>query len=151
MPAITTQAAVYCRGTIAGADAQHRASVLASLAKRRGWLVAATFVDDDGHRPQLKALQAAVMAGTVHAVLVTDVAELGAGVTDIVETLARLTDQGVALVATSPPLDSTRTEGKVMLRLAQHLAEHQADIRRERQRSSKRKKPAGGPRRKPMQ
>jgi DNA invertase Pin-like site-specific DNA recombinase len=99
MPTTPTRAAIYCRGTIAGADAQHRASALASLVKRRGWTVAGTFVDEGGHRPQLKALQAAVMAGAVRAVIVTDVAELGAGVADIVQTLAWLADQGVELVA----------------------------------------------------
>jgi hypothetical protein len=41
--------------------------------------------------------------------------------------------------------------GRARFELIEHLAEFQAGVRRERQRSSKPRKPAGGPRRKPMQ
>jgi hypothetical protein len=69
-----TRAAVYACGTLAGAEPKLRAHALASLAKRRGWHVAGSYVDERGHQPQLKALQAAIMAGDVRAILVTDVA-----------------------------------------------------------------------------
>jgi DNA invertase Pin-like site-specific DNA recombinase len=146
MPAVPTRAAVYACGTLAGAEPQHRARALASLAERRSWTLAGTYVDERAQRPQLKTLQAAIMAGEVRAILVADDCELGAGVVGVVETLSWLAGQGVDLVALHPPLESGSADGKVMLRLAWHLAEHQADIRRQRQRSSRPKKPAGEPR-----
>jgi hypothetical protein len=101
---------------------------LANEVQRRGWTLAGSYLDTVGHRPRLKALQAAVMKGAVYVVLLTDICELAPDVAGIVQALAWLAER-VMLVSIRPSMDTGTIEGRVMLRMALHLAEHQSTMR----------------------
>lgn len=109
-----------------------RRAALERHAKAKGWPRTQTYHDTGGHRPELHRLQAAIMAGAVQAVVVGDVAELGRGVIEIIETLAWLDEQGVALYALAPDIDSHKVGGRMVLALAARLAELQSGVRRKR-------------------
>jgi DNA invertase Pin-like site-specific DNA recombinase len=90
------------------------------------------------------------MAAKLDVVMVADLNQLGNGVLQVIETAAWLDAQGVHLYSIYPPLDTGTPDGLKQATLIRHLAADQGDIRRERQRSSKPRKPPGGPRRKPL-
>jgi DNA invertase Pin-like site-specific DNA recombinase len=138
-------AALYLTGA---ADVPARRAALERLAQAKGWPRTETLHDTEGHRPELRRLQGSIMAGGVQAVIVGDVAELGRGVVEIIETLAWLDAQGVALYALTPPIDSHRVGGRMALALAARLAEFHSGVRRERLEAGKPGR-SGGARKRP--
>jgi hypothetical protein len=70
------RAALYVAGT---ADVDMRRAKLADEARRKHWQVPATYHDTRGTWPELKRLQAAVMADELQTVMVHDVTDLGGG------------------------------------------------------------------------
>jgi hypothetical protein len=127
LPKPHKRAALYLAGA---ADADMRRAILTDEAKLKHWQVAATYHDTRGIRPELKRLQAAIMAGKVDALMVWDLTELGNGVLDVVETAAWLHAQGVYLYAAHPAETETHdVRGRARLELIAHLAEFQARIR----------------------
>jgi DNA invertase Pin-like site-specific DNA recombinase len=121
---------VFGRGRIDDTDPHHRGYILAETAAKSGWHVLQAYCDSAGTRPELKALQAAIMAGKIQALMLDDIAELGSIVVAVVETLAWLREQGVHLLCLHPIMDSGDRYGRAVLTLASHLAEFNADIRR---------------------
>jgi hypothetical protein len=105
----TRIAALYLTGV---ADVPACRAALERLAEAKGWPRFETYHDTEGHRPELRRLQGAVIAGAVQAVMVADVAELGRGV--------------------NPAIDSHKVAGGMALALAAHLAEFHSGVRRER-------------------
>jgi DNA invertase Pin-like site-specific DNA recombinase len=148
MPKPTRRAAIYLC-TVSDLQAHRQRHALEQTAEQRSWQIISTFRDTDGRRPELRRLQAAVIAGELDAVMLADLTDLGASILAVVETAAWLHER-VWLFALQPAgLERHDIKGRGMTELIAHLAEFQADIRRERQRSSTPSKPAGGPRRKP--
>jgi DNA invertase Pin-like site-specific DNA recombinase len=85
------RAALYLAGT---EDADMRRAILTDEARLRHWQVAATYHDTRGSRPELKRLQAAIMAGEVEALMVWDRTELSDGVLEACALAAHLNEQG---------------------------------------------------------
>jgi DNA invertase Pin-like site-specific DNA recombinase len=142
------RAAVYLF-TADDIEARRLRRALEQTAGERDWQITCAFRDTDGRRPELRRLQAAVLAGELDVVMLADLTDLAASILAVVETAAWLHER-VYIYALKPAGTETHdVRGRARFELLAHLAEWQADIRRERQRSSKRKRPAGGPRRKP--
>jgi DNA invertase Pin-like site-specific DNA recombinase len=77
------RAAIYLAGT---EDADMRRAILRDEAKLRECRAAATYHDTRGSRPELKRLQAAIMVGELQTVIVYDVAKLGRGILEAIDT-----------------------------------------------------------------
>jgi DNA invertase Pin-like site-specific DNA recombinase len=80
----TRCAAIYLYGT----DVAEPRAMLEALAKARAWQILETHHDTRGNRPELKRLQAAVMAGKVQAVMVYDVVESARSVPVVVSLIS---------------------------------------------------------------
>jgi hypothetical protein len=146
-PKPTRIAAIY----LYGADvAEHRA-MLEALATAHAWQILETHHDIAASRPELKKLQASVMAANLDVVMVADLNQRGNGVLQVIETAAWLDAQRVHLYSINRPLDTGTTDGLKQPTLIRQLASYQSDIRRKRQRARKPRKSADGPRRKPIQ
>jgi DNA invertase Pin-like site-specific DNA recombinase len=132
----TRFAAIYLYGT----DVAEPRAMLEALARARAWQILETHHDTRGSRPELKRLQAAIMAREIDAVMVWDLAELGNGVLEVVETTAWVHAQGVYLYARHPEgTESLTVQGRARLELIAHLAEFQANVRRQRAKGSGRR------------
>jgi DNA invertase Pin-like site-specific DNA recombinase len=131
-----------------GRDTDRQRGQLEVLAASHGWHIFETHADTQASRPELKRLQAAIMAGKVDLIMVHALADLGAGLAEMIETAAWIQAQGVHLWSINPPIDSSSKAGRALMDLIGYLADVHSDKRRERQRSSPPKKPPGGARRK---
>jgi hypothetical protein len=84
------------------------------------WTVLCKRGRDSKHAVMAPCNSSIVMVGVVQSVVVGDVAELGSGVIEIVETLAWPDERGVALYALTPDIDSHNVGGRAALALAAH-------------------------------
>jgi DNA invertase Pin-like site-specific DNA recombinase len=103
---------VFGRGRIDYIDPNHRGRMLAAAAAKGGWHVLHAYCDSAGTRPELMALQAAIMAGKIQALMLHDIAELGSTVVAVVESLAWLREQGVHLCCLHPMMDTGDPYGR---------------------------------------
>lgn len=139
----TRLAALYCYGPDGG-GAQR--AILEAVATGHAWQIVETRHDSIASRPELKSLQASVMAHKLEVIMLHDLGELGNGVLEVVETAAWIEAQGVHIYCINPPLDTGTPAGRKQMELIRYLAGYQGEKRRERQRSSP--KPPGGARKK---
>jgi DNA invertase Pin-like site-specific DNA recombinase len=133
----TRFAAIYLYGTDVAEEAR---AMLEAHARARAWQILETHHDTRASRPELKRLQAAIMARQVETLMVWDLTELGNGVLEVVETAAWLHAQGVYLYTQHPKgTESHTVQGRARLELIAHLAEFQAHVRRQRAKGSGRR------------
>jgi hypothetical protein len=144
-PKPTRIAAIY----LYGADVGQPRAMLEALATAHAWQILETHHDTAAQRPELKKLQATLMAARLDAVMVADLTELENSVLEVIETAAWLDAQGVHLYSINPPLDTGTPDGHKQVTLIRHLAEYQSDIRRLHAKRGTPRKPPGGARRKP--
>lgn len=127
-----------------------------AYAERRGWSVAAEFVDNDqsasrGVRPAYRQMLAAVDAGTVDGVIAWDLDRLHRRPTELEAFIATADAHGLALGTVGGEVDLGTAAGRLHARIMGSVARHEIEHKSERQTAAARQaaslgKPTGGPR-----
>ena len=136
----TVRAAVYCRisddrrGLGLGVPRQHQDCL--ELARRHGWQVTVTFIDNDVSaysgkpRPQYDQLMQAVQAGAVDVVVAWDPDRLHRSPAELEAFIAAVERAGVDVVTVQAGRwDLSTASGKLVARMLGSIARHESDQR----------------------
>lgn len=127
-----------------------------AYADRRGWTVAAEYVDNDqsatrGRRPAYRRLLADIEAGAVDGVIAWDLDRLHRRPTELESFIALADVRGLALGTVGGEVDLGTAAGRLHARIMGSVARHEIEHKSERQTAAARQaaslgKPTGGPR-----
>src|SRR3954454_24013143 len=139
----TVRAGVYCRisddrrGLGLGVARQHQDCL--ELARRHGWQVTATFIDNDVSaysgkpRPQYDQLMQAVQAGAVDVVVACDQERVHRSPAELEAFIAAVERPGVDVVTVrAGQWDLSTASGKLVARMLGSIARHESDHKSER-------------------
>src|SRR3954451_25416061 len=139
----TVRAGVYCRisddgrGLGLGVARQHQDCL--ELARRHGWQVTATFIDNDESaysgkpRPQYAALMQAVQAGDVDVIVAWDPDRLHRSPAELEAFITAVERAGVDVVTVQAgQWDLSTASGKLVARMLGSIARHESDHKSER-------------------
>ncbi len=128
----------YCRVSTEGQTIEPQRIELADYATRRGWTVLREFSDvisgGKTSRAGLGALMAAVEAGEIEAVLVVKLDRMARSLSHFAQLVALLDRAGVALIATSQGIDTSKDNpaGRLQMHVLAAVAEFERSLIRER-------------------
>lgn len=116
--------ALYCRVSTSDQRCELQRADLTAEAARRGWTVAAEFIDEgfsgkSNNRPAFKRIMAAAQKGAFDVVMVTKIDRWGRSVAHLAQSIAELESYGVRFIATSQGIDTDQSNP--MSRLLLHL------------------------------
>jgi DNA invertase Pin-like site-specific DNA recombinase len=130
--------ALYARvSTLNGQHPEMQLSELREFAARRGWSVAAEYVDEGvsgskESRPALNRLMADAHHRRFDAVLVWKIDRFGRSLKHLVNAIADLTAYGVAFVSLRDNIDLSTPSGRLMLQIIGAMAEFELSLTQER-------------------
>lgn len=119
---------IYLRVSQTDQDERNQLLDLQRVAEQRGWDIAETYVDHgitgkQDRRPALERLRKDAMHGKLDVVAAWSIDRLGRSLAHVVNLLADLTEQKVAVYLHQQQVDSTTTAGKAMLGMCAVFAE----------------------------
>lgn len=119
---------IYLRVSQADQDERNQLLDLQRVAEQRGWDITETYVDHGisgtrDRRPALDRLRKDAMHGKLDVVAAWSIDRLGRSLPQVVNLLAGLTEQHVAVYLHQQQVDSTTTAGKAMLGMCAVFAE----------------------------
>jgi putative DNA-invertase from lambdoid prophage Rac len=127
--------AAYVRVSTGSQDSAMQLADIEKLAALRGWQIVVT-VDEKAsgarHRPARQQLIADAKAGAYDAVIAWKLDRWGRSTRDLLNTVADLTEAGVAFVSVRDNIDLTTPQGRLMLAVLAAFAEFERDLIRER-------------------
>jgi DNA invertase Pin-like site-specific DNA recombinase len=151
-PLTIARVALYARvSTCNGQDPEMQLRELREYAARRGWEIAAEYIDhgvsgSKESRPQLNQLMADAHRRKFDAVLVWKIDRFGRSLKHLVNALADLGAYGVAFVSFRDNLDLSTPSGRLMFQIIGAMAEFERSLIQERVKAGLRNARANGKR-----
>ena len=139
MMARKKRVAIYACVSADGQTVENQIRELKAVAKRRGWNIAATFVDNGisgskawNKRPGYDALRKAVAHKECDVVAAWAVDRLGRSLMGLVEFLEQLRENGVDLFLCEQGIDTSTADGRTLLKMSGVFAAFERAMTRER-------------------
>jgi site-specific DNA recombinase len=134
---VTTNAAVYARISLdqqdTGLGVERQLKDCRKLAKRKGWVIAQEFVDNDVSasngkpRPAYTALMAKLNAGALDALLVWDVDRLTRTPRELEDVVELAEKRGIELASVGGEIDLATPQGRLTARIKGNVARHETE------------------------
>ena len=134
---MTTKAAVYARISLdqhdTGLGVERQLKDCRALAKRKGWVIAEEFIDNDVSasngkpRPAYIALMAKLSGGTLDALLVWDVDRLTRTPRELEDVVDLAEKRGIALASVGGEIDLATPQGRLTARIKGNVARHETE------------------------